>query len=55
MGKVFRVPLEHARRLFERAGQPKELVIMPGAKHRLRLEEQAVETALNWLKKRTAV
>jgi dipeptidyl aminopeptidase/acylaminoacyl peptidase len=44
------VPVEHARKLFEKAGQPKELVIIPGAGHRLRLEEKAVTTALDWLK-----
>ena len=47
------VPVEHAHRLYERAGEPKELVILPGAGHRLRLEEKAITTALNWLKIRT--
>ncbi len=44
------VPVEHAHRLYEKAGEPKELVIIPGAGHRLRLEEKAVTTALDWLK-----
>ena len=44
------VPVGHARKLFEKAQQPKELVIIPGAGHRLRLEERAVRTALDWLK-----
>ena len=44
------VPVEHAWMLFERAGEPKNLVIIPGAGHRLRLEEQAVSTAFDWLK-----
>jgi fermentation-respiration switch protein FrsA (DUF1100 family) len=44
------VPVEHARKLFEGAGEPKKLVIIPGAGHRLRLEEKAVNTALDWLK-----
>jgi fermentation-respiration switch protein FrsA (DUF1100 family) len=44
------VPMGHARQLFEKAGEPKELVIIPGAGHRLRLEEKAVNTALDWLK-----
>jgi len=44
------VPVEHARRLFEKAGEPKNLVIIPGAGHRLRLEEKAVNTAFDWLK-----
>jgi dipeptidyl aminopeptidase/acylaminoacyl peptidase len=45
------VPLEHAQRLYEKAGQPKELVILPGAGHRLRQDERAVEAALHWLLK----
>ena len=44
------VPVEHAHKLYERAGEPKELVIIPDAGHRLRLEEKAITTALNWLK-----
>jgi len=44
------VPVEHAHQLFERAGEPKKLVIIPGAGHRLRLEEKAINTALDWLK-----
>ncbi len=44
------VPVEHAHRLYEKAGQPKELVILAGAGHRLRLEEKAITTALEWLK-----
>jgi fermentation-respiration switch protein FrsA (DUF1100 family) len=46
------VPVEHARKLFTKAGEPKELVIIPGAGHRLRLEEKAVNTALYWLKQK---
>jgi len=44
------VPVEHAYKLYERAGKPKELVIIPRAGHRLRLEEKAITTALDWLK-----
>lgn len=44
------VTVEHAFKLHERAGKPKKLVIIPGAGHRLRLEEKAVATALDWLK-----
>ncbi|MEW6143330.1 MAG: alpha/beta fold hydrolase [Chloroflexota bacterium] len=43
------VPLDHAQRLFEAAGDPKELVILPGAGHRLRLDESAVSAAQTWL------
>jgi len=48
------VPLEHAHKLYERAGEPKELVILPGAGHRLRLEEKALDIALDWLKAQTS-
>jgi dipeptidyl aminopeptidase/acylaminoacyl peptidase len=44
------VPVEHARRLFDKAEEPKKLAIIPGAGHRLRLEEEAISIALGWLK-----
>lgn len=44
------VPVEHAHKLYENAAEPKELFIIPGAGHRLRLEEKAITAALNWLK-----
>jgi putative redox protein len=44
------VPVEHAHRLYKKAGKPKELVIIPEAGHKLRLEEKAITTALDWLK-----
>ena len=43
------VPVAHAGRLFEKAGQPKEMVILPGAGHRLRQDERAIEAATKWL------
>jgi len=46
------VAVEHAFKLFEQAKEPKEIHIIPGAGHRLRFEEEAVATALNWLKAR---
>jgi uncharacterized protein len=46
------VPVDNARRLYEKAGEPKEIILIQGAGHRLRLEEKAVESALNWLKLR---
>lgn len=45
------VPLENARRLFQKAGQPKELRVIPGAGHRLRREPRAMDAALAWLKR----
>ena len=44
------VAVEHAYRLYKQAGEPKEIVTIPEAGHRLRLEEKAITTALNWLK-----
>lgn len=43
------VPLEHARRLYERAGEPKEIVILEGAGHRLRQEERAINAIMRWM------
>jgi len=44
------VPVSHAHRLFEKAGEPKKLVIIEGAGHRLRQDERVVGTLLDWLK-----
>jgi alpha/beta superfamily hydrolase len=40
--------------LYERAGEPKEILIVKGAGHRLRISEQAMAHALAWLKSSTA-
>lgn len=45
------VPLSHARELYHKAKEPKEISIIPGAEHKLRLSEPAMNTALAWLKK----
>jgi len=45
------VPVEHAYELYQKAKEPKEMNIIPGAGHQLRLEENAVESAMNWLNK----
>ena len=45
------IPLEHARRLYQKAKEPKELKIIPGAKHKMRLEEAAMSFVMDWLKK----
>lgn len=45
------VPCEHAYRLYERAGDPKQLSIIPGAAHQLRKNKEAVSKCLDWLKK----
>ena len=42
---------EQAWRLYEKAGEPKEIAIVAGAGHKLRLSGQAMEIALAWLKR----
>ena len=46
------VPLEHAHRLYQKAGEPKELKIIPGAKHKMRLDKAAMDFVLDWLEAR---
>ncbi len=36
--------------LYEKAGEPKEMLMVEGAGHRLRVDEGAMEGALNWLR-----
>ena len=45
------VPLRHAEALYNKAGDPRDLVVLPGAGHRLRQDERAVDAAMAWLKK----
>lgn len=44
------VEVSHAYRLYGRAGEPKDLVIIEGAGHRLRTNEMAMALAIDWLK-----
>ncbi len=44
------VPPSHARRLYEKAREPKKLILVPGGEHRLRVNRQAMDAALKWLK-----
>jgi fermentation-respiration switch protein FrsA (DUF1100 family) len=44
------VDISHARRLYERAGQPKRLAIIEGAGHRLRHSQEAMVVVIDWLK-----
>jgi len=44
------IPLEHAHKLYQKAKESKELKIIPGAKHKMRLEEAAMAFVLDWLK-----
>jgi uncharacterized protein len=43
------IPLGHAHRLYSKAREPKELHVVHGAGHRLRLEEEAATVVLEWL------
>ena len=43
------VPISHARRLYREAGEPKKLVIIDGAGHRLRQNRRAMRHVLDWL------
>jgi len=42
---------EQAWRLYEKAGEPKEIAIVAGAGHKLRLSDEAMDIALAWLKR----
>lgn len=46
------VDISHARRLFARAGEPKQLVIIEGGGHRLRQNKKAMQIVFEWLKSR---
>lgn len=49
------IPLDHARQLYSRAKAPKELAVIPGAGHRLRLEDRAMDTARGWIKEQAGL
>ncbi len=44
------VEVSHAHRLYARAGEPKQLVIVEGAEHRLRHSYEAMSIVIDWLK-----
>ncbi|HCP60702.1 MAG TPA: hypothetical protein DIT43_04025 [Dehalococcoidia bacterium] len=46
------VELSHAYRLYERAGEPKQIIVIEGATHRLRQNDEAMTRVLGWLKSR---
>jgi len=43
------IDVSQARRLYEKAGEPKEIAVIEGAGHRLRQNEEAMRVALQWL------
>ncbi len=49
------VDVDHARQLYEKAGEPKQLVIIDGAGHRLRQDERVIKQVIGWLKNRCQV
>jgi len=44
------VDVSHAYRLYARAGEPKQIIIVEGAGHRLRQDDRAMTTVMDWLK-----
>ncbi len=46
------VDVNHAYRLYHRAGEPRELVVIEGAGHRLRHDNRAITAIISWLKAR---
>lgn len=42
-------------RLYEEAREPKEIAVIEGAGHRLRLSERAMDTALKWLQRHVSL
>ncbi|MEE8419509.1 MAG: alpha/beta fold hydrolase [Dehalococcoidales bacterium] len=44
------VPLSQAYELYEQAGEPRQLVVIDGAGHRLRRNDLAINIVLDWLK-----
>lgn len=43
------VPVGHAHSLYEKAGNPRKLVIIDGAAHRLRRDDRVIGAVLDWL------
>ncbi|MCP4682262.1 MAG: alpha/beta fold hydrolase [Desulfobacterales bacterium] len=43
------IPLDHARMLYDRAGEPKKLVELDGAGHSLRHDERVLDVFLDWV------
>ena len=48
------VPVSQAQELYRKAGEPRTLAIIPGARHKLRLEKAAMTAVLDWLKAHTS-
>lgn len=44
------VPVSHAYKLYAQAGEPKQIIIVDGAEHRLRQNDRAMAIVIDWLK-----
>ena len=44
------VDVSHAYKLYARAGEPKQIIIVDGAGHRLRKDDRAMAIVIDWLK-----
>ena len=49
------VDVSHAYKLYDRAGEPKQIIIIDGAEHRLRQNDRAMAIVIDWLKSRTQI
>ena len=49
------VDVSHAYKLYDRAREPKQIIIIDGAEHRLRQNERAVAIVIDWLKSHTQI
>jgi len=49
------VKVSDARRLYARAGEPKQIIIMEGAGHRLRRNDEVMTLVLGWLKSQASI
>jgi len=46
------VDISHAYRLHDKAGEPKQMIVVDGAGHRLRQDDRAMAIVIDWLKSR---
>ena len=44
------VDVSHAHKLYDRAGETKQIIIIDGAGHRLRQDDRAMAIVIDWLK-----
>ena len=49
------VEVSHAHKLYARAEEPKQLIIVDGADHRLRQNEKAMAVVIHWLKSQAQI